>query len=112
MQVRAGLGEGAVADAAHQADGVRQTAEEGVEMALLRRPPHAQQAGHKRGQRQLALPCEGARAVRMSRALREGVRMQGVGQFQQQGLDGGGDSSSYCEMNSENAMISTAYGCV
>jgi hypothetical protein len=45
----------------------------------------------------------------MPRMLREGVRMQGIGQVQQQGLDGCANLSSYCEMNSENAMISITY---
>jgi hypothetical protein len=45
----------------------------------------------------------------MARRLGKGVGADGLGQIQQKGLDICTDLSSYREMNSENATISTTY---
>ncbi|OBQ27881.1 MAG: hypothetical protein AN485_24260, partial [Anabaena sp. MDT14b] len=109
VQMRTRLGKRAVADTTHHGCRVAHGAEHRVEQALLRRCPHAQQRGDQGRKRQLAPAREGAGEIGVPRRLREGVRVQGLGELQQQRLDGRTGLSSYCEMNSENAMISMTY---
>ncbi len=112
VQMRPRLVKRAVADTAHHGCGVAHGAKHRIQQALLRRCAHAKQRGNQCGQRQLAPAREGAGEVGLPCGLREGVRVQGLGELQQQRLDRRTGLSSYCEMNSESAMILTTYGLV
>jgi hypothetical protein len=87
VKPRAGLGEGAVADGAHGARLAEQRCIELVEQRLLRAGTHRQQRRDQCRQRQLSSAAEGAREVRMPRALSELRRGDEIGEFQQQRLD-------------------------
>ena len=87
VQAGAGLAKGAVGDRTDQRTIAAESAEEGVQQALLGRRAHAQQHGHQGWQRQQTGAGEGVRVVGMSRPLRESVRAEGIGQVQQEMLD-------------------------